>query len=165
MIKSTSVEHREHLSDRSFQEILATFMEVTGSVEEGYAKVAADATDVESFERIFAARESTSGFMRFAVIDHGKWLTDIYNIPSKAVMVVLGNPLIAITMLRHDRGVGLNVPVRISIYEDVDGRTRVSYDLPSTLMESLENDEVTAAARKLDAKLIALATQISGVDA
>ena len=70
--------------------------------------------------------------------------------------------MIAITMIKHDIRVGLNVPVRIYIYEGADGRTRVAYDLPSTLMSGLDGADVAEAARKLDAKLIAVAETISG---
>ena len=58
-------------------------------------------------------------------------------------------------MLRHDVGAGLNVPVRIFIYQHQDGNTRVAYDLPSTLMSNLKGDPVAEAASKLDAKLVA----------
>jgi uncharacterized protein (DUF302 family) len=102
--------------------------------------------------------------LRFDVIDHGRWLATIGQ-KAKAVMVVLGNPLIARTMLRHDVGAGLNVPVRIFIYQHSDGKTRVAYDLPSTLMSNLPGEDVAEAASKLDAKLVTLAEHVSGVKA
>ena len=68
-------------------------------------------------------------------------------------------------MLQHDIRAGLNVPVRLLIYEHSDGSTRVAYDLPSSLMSGLGKADVTAAATKLDAKLIALAKTITGVSA
>jgi hypothetical protein len=56
--------------------------------------------------------------------------------------------------------------VRLIIYEDTVSRTtRLAYDLPSTLMRGLQNEDVTAAAKKLDAKLIALAVHATGVEA
>ena len=68
----------------------------------------------------------------------------------------IGNPLIARTMVEHDIAAGLNVPVRLMIYEDAASRTtRLAYDLPSSLMSGLQNEKVAAAAKKLDAKLIA----------
>ncbi|MDR6955938.1 uncharacterized protein (DUF302 family) [Ancylobacter sp. 3268] len=102
--------------------------------------------------------------MRFSVIDHGKWLA-VMGRPAKALMIVLGNPLIAWTMLQHAIAAGLDVPVRLSIHEDPDGRTRVSYNLPSTLMSFIDNDQLAWAARGLDSKLVALAEMISGVPA
>ena len=102
--------------------------------------------------------------MRFDTFDHGAWLRLIGQ-SAKAVLVILGNPLIARTMLQHDIRAGLNVPVRLLIYEHSDGTTRVAYDLPSSLMSDLDNADVSAAAAKLDAKLFALAQAITGVGA
>lgn len=164
MIKELAVEHRVHVTERSFDNVVTAFMAATGSVEEGYEKVAASAATEEEFEAVFRAREGSSGFMRFMVVDHGKWLATVGQ-PAKALMIVLGNPLLARTMLRHDIGAGLDVPVRIFIHEDGDGRTRVSYDLPSSLMSFSDNPELGAPAARLDAKLVSLAEAISGVSA
>jgi uncharacterized protein (DUF302 family) len=66
-------------------------------------------------------------------------------------------------MLRHDIRAGLNVPVRVTIYrDDASGTTRFGYDEPSMLMSGLDNKDVTAAAEELDAKLAALAEQVTG---
>lgn len=112
MIQELTVNHHEHISDRPYEEVVASFTEVTGSVEEGYDSVASSAQTKEDFERIFKGREGSSGFMRFLTVNHGAWLSN-FGKTVKAVMVVLGNPLIAITMIKHDIRVGLNVPVRI----------------------------------------------------
>ena len=81
-------------------------------------------------------------------------------------MYTIGNPLIAMTMLKHEAAAGLNVPVRIMIYEEAGGgTTRFVYDLPSSLMSVLGNEQVMNAARKLDEKLIALAVDVTGSEA
>jgi hypothetical protein len=75
--------------------------------------------------------------MRFLTIDHGAWLART-GLGAKARMYTIGNPLIAWTMIKHDLGVGLNVPVRLMIYEDAgSGTVRLAYDLPSSLMSRL----------------------------
>ena len=100
--------------------------------------------------------------MRFLTVDHGAWLARI-GLNAKARMYTIGNPLIAQTMLKHDIAAGLNVPVRLMIYEDAANlTTRLVYDLPSSLMIGLQNEMVAAAAKKLDAKLIALAIHATG---
>ena len=67
--------------------------------------------------------------MRFLTVDHGAWLTRI-GLKARARMYTIGNPLIARTMLEHDIAAGLNVPVRLMIYEDASSRTtRLAYDL------------------------------------
>lgn len=161
MRNKITVEHRIHESRRTFAEVVTAFEDATGSVEEGFAQVDTDATDGTAFEAAFKAREGSSGFMRFMRIDHGRWFSK-FGIKGKSILFILGNPLIARTMLVHDIGAGLNVPVRLTIEENDKGSVRVVYDLPSTLMSALANANVTAAAEILDAKLIALGEHISG---
>jgi hypothetical protein len=48
----------------------------------------------------------SSGFMLFNEIDHGGWLAK-FGIDRRTVRWILGNPLIAITMIRHDITAGL----------------------------------------------------------
>ena len=161
-----TVHHNEHLSSRSFEEVVDVFESAVGSVEDtGFPALLASTKSAEEFESQVKSRESTSGFMRFLTVDHGAWLARI-GLMAKARMYTIGNPLIAQTMLEHDIAAGLNVPVRLLIYEDAVNRTtRLAYDLPSSLMRGLQNNKVTAAAKKLDAKLIALAVHATGVEA
>jgi uncharacterized protein (DUF302 family) len=102
--------------------------------------------------------------MRFLTVDHGAWMARV-GLNAKARMYTIGNPLIARTMLEHDTAAGLNVPVRLMIYEDAVSRTtRLAYDLLSSLMSGLQNKKVASAAKELDAKLIALAVHATGPD-
>ncbi len=103
--------------------------------------------------------------MRFMRIDHGAWMSRI-GLAARAILYILGNPLIARTLLEHDIGAGLNVPVRAMIYEDPhSGTCRFAYDLPSSLMARLGNEKLLAAARRLDEKLVALAESVTGAAA
>ena len=161
-----TVHHNEHVSSRSFEEVVNAFESAVGSVEDtGFAVLVASTKSAEEFESQVKSRESTSGFMRFLTVDHGAWMTRV-GLKAKARMYTIGNPLIARTMLEHDIAAGLNVPVRLMIYEDAASRTtRLVYDLPSSLMSGLQNEKLAAAAKKLDAKLIALAVQGTGAEA
>src|SRR6476469_2718073 len=161
-----TVHHNEHVSSRSFEEVVNAFESAVGFVEDaGFAVLVASTKSAEEFESQVKSRESTSGFMRFLTVDHGSWMTRI-GLKAKARMYTIGNPLIARTMLEHDIAAGLNVPVRLMIYEEPASRTtRLTYDLPSSLMSGLHNEKVTAAAKKLDAKLIALAVHATGAQA
>src|SRR5438477_8298869 len=158
--------HNEHVSSRPFEEVLNTFESAVGSVEDtGFPALLAETKDSDDFEASVRSREGSSGFMRFLTVDHGAWL-DRIGLNAKARMYTIGNPLIARTMLEHDIAAGLNVPVRLMIYEDPASRTtRLIYDLPSSLMSGLQNEKVAAAAKKLDAKLIALAVHATGAQA
>ena len=161
-----TVRHNEHVSSRPFEEVVTAFESAVGSVEDiGFPELLAATKSAEEFEASVHSREGTSGFMRFLTVDHGAWLGRI-GLNARARMYTIGNPLIAQTMLEHEIAAGLNVPVRLMIYEDAVSRTtRLAYDLPSSLMSGLQNEKVTAAAKKLDAKLIALAIHATGAEA
>jgi uncharacterized protein (DUF302 family) len=166
MRTTLTVHHSEHVSSRSFDEVVRAFEAAVGSIENiGLEALSASAKSAEEFEGQVKSRESTSGFMRFFTADHGAWMARV-GLNARARMYTIGNPLIARTMLEHDIAAGLNVPVRLMIYEEPASQTtRLAYDLPSSLMSGLKNEKVNAAAKKLDAKLIALAVHATGAEA
>jgi uncharacterized protein (DUF302 family) len=159
------VHHIEHFSSHSFDQVVADFEALVGSVEDGaFQRLAAAANNQEDFQKRVHEHEGKSGFMKFLLADHGAWLPHVGINGKKARMYTIGNPLIAETMIKHDLRVGLNVPVRLFIYENsTDGTVRLAYDLPSSLMSRLKNEDVTIAAKKLDAKLQDLCERAAGV--
>jgi uncharacterized protein (DUF302 family) len=159
--------HLEYLSERPFDEVVAAFEGAVGVVDSDQFRqaVVASAGNADEFMRRIHAFEGASGFMRFLDIDHSAWM-GMLGILGRAKLYILGNPLIAATMIRHDLGAALNVPVRAMIVEDPAARrTRLVYDLPSSLMARLGNEEVNAAAVRLDEKLAALAEAATGARA
>ena len=166
MFKEFTGRYHVHESSRSFADAVAALEAAVGSVENAtFDHELSEARDPSDFEERMHRHESTSGFMRFHTIDHGAWLAALGS-SGKARMYTIGNPLIARTMIKHDLGVGLNVPVRIAVYEEPSSRkVRVAYNLPSSLMSALDDKDVSEAAQALDAKLIALAEKVSGAKA
>ncbi|MFP3605942.1 DUF302 domain-containing protein [Paraburkholderia sp. SIMBA_053] len=103
-----------------------------------------------------------SGFMLFSAIDHGGWIP-AFGLHQRAVRWILGNPLIAITMLRHDLSAGLFAPVELLVTEEgPDGKCVITYLRPSSLIVIDGNPELEAAAISLDEKFDALVLNISG---
>ena len=165
MLQEMRVNHVVRTTTRSFDRVVEDFEAVVGTLEDvGWESVPRGAADAADFEARVNAKIGASGFTRFLTVDHGDWLS-LYGSSQRARLYVIGNPLIAITMLRHDIGAGLNVPVRVYIYrDDTNGTTCFEYDQPSTLMSGLANKDVTAAAERLDAKIAALADQVTNLD-
>ena len=109
-------------------------------------------TDPRSVEERLKAAAGEEGLMLFNVQEHGR-LLNIVGSPRKAKQYVLGNPLIAVTMTRHDIRAALYAPLRVLIYEADDHSTRVEFDQPSSLFGQFDNPDVTTVARSLDTKL------------
>jgi uncharacterized protein (DUF302 family) len=114
----------------------------------------------ESYEHEVRSRLGPSGFMLFAVWNHGDWIKKA-GIDQKLMRIVIGNPLIAITMLRHDVTAGLFAPVELLLSEEDDGQSALTYVVPSSLMVVDSNPPLREAATALDAKLAALAEAVT----
>jgi hypothetical protein len=68
----------------------------------------------------------------------------------------MGNHLIAETMYRHNPAIMLYAPLRLALYEDLDGGVHLSIDQPSDMFGSFGDPEISATGRLLDQKLAAL---------
>ena len=141
-----------------FDEVLARLRAEMGrvSVQEIVALAKTSITEAEYVREVNERFVGASGFMLFAEIDHGGWLPK-FGINRRTVRWILGNPLIAVTMIRHDITAGLFAPVELLVTEAEDhpGAT-VTYVRPSTLMVIGENPPLLEAAKALDEKYDAL---------
>ncbi|EJT96757.1 hypothetical protein DACRYDRAFT_25461 [Dacryopinax primogenitus] len=110
------------------------------------------------FETWVEGRLGESGFMFFNAHAHSEWFSLFSPTPTKKFTTyILGNPLIARTLLVHEPRAGLIVPPRVFLMEEENG-TAIVYDLPSSVvcLEGYAGGEGTAleeAARALDGKL------------
>ncbi|KIW98076.1 uncharacterized protein Z519_01660 [Cladophialophora bantiana CBS 173.52] len=123
-------------------------------------------TDRESYEARVKSLVGPHGFMYFHEFNHGLWLP-FYEPPSSTVTVkgvkknlnckrfVLGNPMIAITILQHDLSAGLCVPVELCLVEEAEGGVKIVWYKPTSLIAGYEGakQELVDAANALSIKL------------
>jgi len=147
-------------SDKSFDEVLSSLLVDVGDKPLLLNELVANSESWDSFSKEIESRVGPSDFVLFATIDHGAWIKKV-GIRRKVVRLIIGNPTIAITMMRHDLTAGLFAPVELILIEEDDGRSSLTYVRPSSLMVVEPNDALLAAARQLDAKLQAFAARVT----
>jgi uncharacterized protein (DUF302 family) len=147
-------------SAKGYDELLAALLADIGEKPVSLDELATTTDDWQTYQDKVEPLAGPSGFMLFDLIDHGAWITKA-GIDRKVLRLILGNPLIAITMLRHDVSAGLFAPVEMLLVDEGDGRSSLTYVKPSSLMVVEPNPELLAAAEKLDAKLAALAAKVA----
>jgi len=157
-------------STKPFDSIMAKLYASIGSPEKIHAwlEIAKGITSysAESRDKFVAATEKTvgpHGFMIFQEFNHGAWVP-LFSVGDglKSKRIILGNPLIAITMLKHDMTAGLAVPVELLVLERIEGGVDLIYQLPSTLIAGLNRDEeLVRAAEVLDGKLEKLVRDVA----
>ena len=139
----------------SFDEVLSRLRRLMGEarVPEVVALAKEAITEAEYAQKVEERFVGESGFMLFHEIDHGGWLPR-FGINRLSVRLILGNPLIAITMIRHDITAGLFAPVEILVTEKRSGAgTTITYVRPSSLMVIEENPPLHEAAKAFSSAL------------
>lgn len=148
-------------SDNTYEQVVAALLAEIGENPESITDFpAAFFRDWGSFATEVTRHLGSSEFMLMHLIDHGEWLQTA-GIHRKALRAILGNPLIAITMLRHDLTAGLFAPVELLILEEDDNRSSLTYVKPSSQMVVDDNPPLQAAALVLDEKLAALVARVA----
>lgn len=145
-------------SAKSYDELVAALLADIGEQPVPINDISAADGDWQTYHDQVEKFVGPSGFMLFAVLDHGVWISKA-GIERKVLRVILGNPLIAITMIRHDVTAGLFAPVELLILDEGTGSS-LTYVKPSSLMVVEPNPPLLEAAEALDAKLAALAAKV-----
>jgi uncharacterized protein (DUF302 family) len=153
--RKTSVSVTTHVNVSSAK----AFDAVTAAIEKQLGKYDAAAVnsklDPSEIEAKFHAMEGSSGFMLFAVRDHGQLLS-LKGKKVSARQYEVGNPLIALQMTQVDVRAGEYAPLRMYVYTGEDRLTHVDYDLPSSVFGRFHAAGVDQVAKGLDEKLGAL---------
>jgi uncharacterized protein (DUF302 family) len=145
---------------KGYDELVAALLADIGERPVPINDFAKESDSWQSYQERVQSHVGPSGFMLFGLLDHGAWITKA-GIDRKVLRVILGNPLIAITMLRHDVSAGLFAPVELLVTDEGEGRSSLTYVRPSSLMVVEDNPELLSAAKQLDAKLAALAAKVT----
>jgi uncharacterized protein (DUF302 family) len=147
-------------SSKNFDDLVDALLANVGRKPVSIDNIGTNSESWESYQEAVESYVGPNGFMLFGLFDHGGWIRKA-GIDRKVLRVIIGNPLIAITMLRHDMTAGLFAPVELLLLEEDDDRSSLIYVRPSSLMVVETNPPLLAAARELDAKLAALASTIT----
>ena len=147
-----TIEHIHVETEKPFGEVTAALEARMGKFDPAVYEELRSGADPEAVRIRLEGMAGPSGFMLFRTSDHGALLR-LAGQTKKAVQYLLGNPLFAVQMTRHDIRAGLYAPLRVLVYGDEGGKTCVEYDRPSSLFGQFGNASVTEVATMLDRKL------------
>jgi len=139
-------------SQLTYDHLVERLLEQIGQEPVKLDKIAEQNSSWESYLDAVVKLQGPGGFMLFGLIDHGAWVSKT-GLSSNALRVVFGNPLVAITILKHDLTAGLFVPVECLVLAERHGRSSITYIQPSSLIALDGSPELLGAARALDLKL------------
>ena len=90
----------------------------------------------ETVDAMVTAMES-AGITIFARVDHGAGAASIGEDVGDMQLVIFGNPKVGTPAIRDDPAAGLFLPLRVLVYEDAMGATKIVYQEPADLLGDL----------------------------
>jgi uncharacterized protein (DUF302 family) len=150
--RSDSITQTEWTIELSYAAFTAAFEALLGRMD-AEAFVDLPSLPPEGARAKLASVVGPLDFVLFQRIDHGSIVRALYGRDAHAMTYVFGNALIAVEMTKHDLRAGLHVPLRLMVEQVAQGRVRVTFDLPSSLIARLGVPAADAVARDLDLKV------------
>lgn len=98
---------------------------------------------MDKFEKLIKSK----GMSVFARIDHTKNAAGIDMKMNDAEVLIFGNPKGGTVLMKNDVAVSLDLPLRVAVYKDADGKVWISYHNPQGLKD---NYDVAKASKVLD---------------
>jgi uncharacterized protein (DUF302 family) len=158
IVTSTAVKHVHYKSSKPFEAVTKSIEAQAGKFDgAAFASLMTSSLKPAEIESKLRAMEGSSGFMLFAVRDHGQLLA-LKGKQASALQYEIGNPLFAVEMTNADIRAGEYAPLRMYVYVGEDHLTHVDYDLPSSVFGRFHSSEVDKVAHDLDRKLETLVT-------
>jgi uncharacterized protein (DUF302 family) len=142
------VEHVRIESTKQFAEVRTSLEALVPQLNTDFRVRLQQGADAQARSELEALPELSI----FLTRNHGELLR-VAGQSRNALQYEIGNPLTASSMTRYRLGAALYAPLRVVLYEALDGRTVFEYDLPSSLFGQFGDDRVTEVGRKLDRQL------------
>ncbi len=122
------------------QIIVAAVVCLTGipalASEDGIIKIRADADVGATMDRLEAA-VTNAGATIFARVDHAAGAQSVDMSLDPAELLVFGNPQLGTPAIQDDPLAGLYLPLRVLVYQDVEGQVWLAYDDPEQMFDDL----------------------------
>jgi len=153
-----SVEHITVAGPAPYEEVKNRLEARLGRLHDGIRKLLAE-NDIAGVRKALEEAAGKDGLAIHYVGVHGDWLA-LEGQRRNATAYLIGNVLYAVQMTKVNLAAGLYAPLRVVLYGSEAGGSVFEYDKPSSLFGQFDEPEIDAVARILDAKLLALLSDV-----
>lgn len=184
--EAITVHRLTSFSNLPFDQVIARFRTLVPQID---LRTLSTQNNAQGVEDVVRSTKTSSGFALFAEFNHGRWIQFFPALETRPLMTsgaeppqdtpgsqgseaagihsgkglmrfIFGNPLVAITMLKHDVEAGLHVPVECCFVEQDDGSTKLITLLPLGLIaghaQGLRNQNLREAVGRLEDMVLRL---------
>jgi uncharacterized protein (DUF302 family) len=117
--------------------------------------------DVKTTVERFVKVATSKGLTIFKKVDHQAGATSVGQALSPNTVVIFGNPKIGTVLMKENPAVGIDLPLKVHVYENANGKVLISYYSPKYFMDNYGVSE-SPAIKKMTGALDALTNFASG---
>jgi len=148
-----AVEHIRISSKRSFDEVKAALESQLQTYDVARLIPFMQKGDLAGARAELERVAAPTGLSILYSLNHGGALAMEGGGPRKAVAYGIGNVLFAASMTKRTLAAGLYAPVRVVLYESLNGTAVIEYDKPSSQFALFNDAEIGNVANRLDTVL------------
>lgn len=154
---SAEIEHVRVFSGLTYEALRDAFSRTLRYLEPSQLKrLVTSEAGWSEVRREITAVGGTRGLMIIAQTDLGQ-IASLSGRAYQCALYLVGNPVIAETIIRNDRLAAFYVPFRVALVDDGDPRgASICFDRPSSFLATFRRAELDAIGKELDDKLNAV---------
>ncbi|MCB1865494.1 MAG: DUF302 domain-containing protein [Chromatiales bacterium] len=119
--------------------------------------------DVQTtFDRLQKAL-GNRGLKAFVEVDHAKGAVNVGQTLAPSKVLIFGNPKLGTALMQINPEIGVDLPLKMSVWQAADGRTRVTYRSADSLAAAHGMDPNAPPFKQMTLALAALAKAAAGM--
>lgn len=138
----------------AFSVVVLSQLAVAPAHSEDLVTVTSKHSVAETAARLTEAVKA-KGATVFAVVDHAAGAKSVGTELPPTRLVIFGNPALGTPLIAERRSVGLDLPIRVLIWQD-DETVKLSYGDPAAMVRRHGLDDQSEAVKRIEAALDAL---------
>jgi uncharacterized protein (DUF302 family) len=135
-----------------------TTTEAGGDEENGLVTVESDEEFDATVERIRSDIEDSGDMMLVTTVDHAENADSAGLDLRPTTLFLFGNPQVGTQLMQRSQSVGIDLPMKMLVWEAEDGTVNVSYNDPSWIAERHDVDAPQMIVQQVSSVLESLAT-------
>jgi len=93
------------------------------------------------------------GFTVFERVDHAAGANKVGETLRPTQLLIFGNPKVGTALMKSNQTVGLDLPIKVLVWEDSDGKVWLAYDDPAYMVARYGIDDKNAVVSKMTGAL------------
>lgn len=132
--------------------VILLLFSLQSNAQDGITKIYTTHSVDEIVKKLTTILDS-KGLKVFSVIDHkkGAELASMELLPT--TLIIFGNPSVGTKLMNCDQTVGVDLPMKYLVWQDVDGKTWIGYRKPSSLASTYNLESCQPVLTKMDSAL------------